>query len=118
MLRKHFTGFEANLIVVHAKIGRMRMRNIDRDQRDASLGNNVSNCRSHLLLNLEFNDQVHTFRNKFLSIADRRIGIVAVSAARDRAVGEVQCLADDQARGEVGRRRIEREGLDRLWPPL
>ncbi len=71
MRRQRLPRLHAHPVVIHAKVRRMRMRNVDRNQRNLRRRNLVPDHRRNLLLHLELNHQVHLLADELLRIPQR-----------------------------------------------
>src|ERR1700761_6048272 len=93
-----FARLKTGAIVIYSEKDGVRMRDLDRDQRDACVRNLVRNDRRYLLLNLKFNDQVDPVGDKLLRIADRNGSVIVV--VEDHQVNAGGCSRRPQAFGD------------------
>jgi hypothetical protein len=69
-MRQALAGFEADAKIVDAEKDRMRVRDIDRDQRNAPIVNAIGNDGRDVLVDLEFDDQVNALAHKLFRVVD------------------------------------------------
>ena len=103
MGREHFARLKADTIVVHPEVRCMRVRYVDRYQRNLRRGDLICNHGRRFLLDLELNYEVHTILDEFFRVPHGGGGVVAI-------VEDQQVHAD---RGGCGRQalcHLDREG--------
>ena len=69
---------EAGLVVVGAEVGRARMGNLDRDERDVRFAVLGGDDRRHVLVGLELDHQIDLLAHEDVGVALRDLGAVAV----------------------------------------
>ena len=71
-------GIVADAVVVDSEIDGVGVGNIDGNERDAGGGDAIGDNRSHLLLDLEFDDEVNAGTDEFLGIPECGGCVIAV----------------------------------------
>ena len=78
VIRQPCSRLKSDAVIVHPEIRRVRMRNIDRNQRNSSRRNLICDDGRYLLLDLEFDYQIYVPLNKFLGIPHSGFGVVLI----------------------------------------
>ncbi len=78
ILRQQSTSLKSDPEIVHSKINRVGMWDIDRDERNTSGRDLIADDGCHLLVHLELNDQIDSAADKLFRIPHRDCRIVMV----------------------------------------